>query len=339
MRTVPPSAANLAATAALALLAIAGCTTVEPPAPAPAPTPAAPLVDLWEAASNGDIEALQAHQQAGANLNSLNPDIGITPLVAAVASRQQEAVRWLLDNGADANVRTGDGGSALIAAGFMGTSKIAKMLLDAGADVGIRNDNGQNVWDIAGLDWQTTKAVADFLELEVEREALEAGRAEILALLEPQLEVLAQDDVWLAAAVGDIDAVRAQIAGGLDVNARNPESGSTLLTFAALFGHLEIASMLIDAGADVNKTNYQDGSSPLHAAAFLGHADVVAFLLANGADPNAMSDQGGTPLMAAELDWATTQYVAGTMQVPLDEATMKPGKAKAAEILRAKLAQ
>ena len=33
------------------------------------------------------------------------------------------------------------------------------------------------MWDIAGLDWQTTKSIADFLQLEVEREALEAGRA------------------------------------------------------------------------------------------------------------------------------------------------------------------
>ena len=36
-------------------------------------------------------------------------------------------------------------------------------------------------------------------------------------MLEPQLGALAQDDVWLATAVGDIDAVRAQIADGLDV--------------------------------------------------------------------------------------------------------------------------
>ena len=338
------SAATPAAIAGLALLTIAGCTTTtttpeEPPAAAPVAAPAPPTVDLWEAAGTGDLDALEAHRAAGTNLDGLQPDLGITPLVTAIATRQHEAVSWLLKNGADANARTGDGGSALIAAGFIGLPKIAKMLLDAGADASIRNDTGQTVWDIAGLDWQTTKSIADFLQLEVEREALEAGRAEILAMLEPQLGALAQDDVWLATAVGDIDAVRAQIADGLDVNARNPEGGSTLLTFAALFGHMELVSMLIDAGADVNKTNYQDGSAPLHAAAFLGRADVVQFLLDNGADPNAMSDQGGTPLMAAELDWATTEYVAATLQVPLDEATMKPGKASAAEILRAATSQ
>lgn len=335
MKTV--AAAIAAMLGALALLAIAGCATTDVVEPAPA-TPAAepaPLTDLWEAAGAGDLEALKAHRAAGTNLNDLDLALGATPLVTAIATRQHDAVGWLLDNGADVNARTGDGGSALTAAGFIGEPTIAKMLLDAGADPSAANDNGQTVWDIAGLDWQTTKAIADFLDLEVEREALEAGRAEILAMLEPELNALAQDDAWLAAAIGDVDAVRRQIAGGLDVDARNLEGGVTLLTMAAIAGQYEVAAMLIDAGANVNKTNYQDGSAPLHAAAFVGHADLVALLLDNGADPNAMSDDGGTPLTVAELDWDTTQYVAATLQVPVDEATTMPGKAKAAELLRA----
>ena len=349
---VPAQASILAATAALALLAIAGCAAItdgaattggatELPAPA-APAPVveqAPLADPWEAAGNGDVDALQAHLAAGTNLNGLHAELGITPLVAAIATRRHEAVRWLLANGADVNARTGDGGSALIAAAFMGVPKIAEMLLDAGADASIRNDNGQTVWNIAGLDWRMTKAIADSLELEVEREAVEAGRTEILALLKPRLDALAQDDIWLAAASGDIDAVHVQIEAGQEVNAHNPDSGATLLTIAALFGHLEIAAMLIKAGADVNKPNSQDGSTPLHAAALFGHAEIVLLLLDNGADPNVTSAHGGTPLMAAELDWATTQYVAATLQVPLDEGTMKLGKTMAAELLRVKLSR
>ena len=143
----------------------------------------------------------------------------------------------------------------------------------------------------------------------------------------------AQDDAWLAAARGDVDAVRRQLDDGLDVDARSPESGVTLLTMAAVTGQHEVAAMLIDAGADVNRANPQDGSVPLHGAAFFGRADIVALLLDNGADPNA-TGLGGTPLMSAELDWATTQFVAANMQAPLDEATMVPGKAKAAELLR-----
>lgn len=336
MRTARSAATTLAS---LALLAIAGCTatTTTEPAPPSAP-PAPPSVDVWEAAGSGNLEALAAHADAGANLDGLHAELGITPLVAATVGRQHDAVGWLLENEADVNARTGDGGSALIAAAFLGEAKVAKMLLDAGADAGIRNDNGQTVWDLAALDWQTTKAFADFLNLPLEREALEAGRAEILALLEPQLADLAQDDVWTAMYVGDIDAVRRHMEGDLDIDARDPD-GTTLLTIASLLGHYELARLLIDAGADVNKTNYQDGSTPLHAAAFLGRADVVALLLDHGAEPDAMSDDGGTPLGAAELGWEDTATLAGILQIEVDEATMRPGKVKAAELLRTAAAQ
>ena len=96
--------------------------------------------------------------------------------------------------------------------------------------------------------------------------------------------------------------------------------------------------MLIDAGADVNEVNL-DSTAPLHAAAFAGQPDVLALLLDGGADPNTMSRRGGTPLMAAELDWPTTQYVATTLRLAVDEATTMAGKAEAAALLRTATAQ
>lgn len=92
--------------------------------------------------------------------------------------------------------------------------------------------------------------------------------------------------------------------------------------------------MLINAGADVNKANARDCTAPLHAAAFAGQPDVLALLLDNGAAPNATSGQGGTPLMAAELDWPTTQYVATTLRLAVDETATMAGKAEAAALLR-----
>ena len=253
--------------ASLALLAIAGCTATTTTEPAPAPAPPAvvepPSVDVWEAAGNGNLEALKAHAAAGTNLNGLHAELGITPLVAATAARQHDAVGWLLENEADVNARTGDGGSALIAAAFLGEAGVAKMLLDAGADSSMRNDTGQTVWDIAALDWQTTKAVADFLNLAVEREALEAGRLEILALLEPELAELAQDDVWMAMYAGDIDAVRTHMEGDLDVDARGPD-GTTLLTIASLLGYYELAEVADRCGRQ-RKQDQLPGR--LHAAA------------------------------------------------------------------------
>ena len=59
----------------------------------------------------------------------------------------------------------------------------------------------------------------------------------------------------------------------------------------------------------------------------------------NGTDPNATSGEGGTPLMAAELDWRTTQYVATTLRLPVDETATMAGKAEAAALLRSATVQ
>ena len=52
-----------------------------------------------------------------------------------------------------------------------------------------------------------------------------------------------------------------------------------------------------------------------------------------------VSDTGGTPLAAAQLDWATTQYLAAVMQVPVEQGPVMAGKAAAAALLLAKLGQ
>ena len=100
------------------------------------------------------------------------------------------------------------------------------MLLDAGADATASNRRRQTVWDVAAQDWRRSKAVAKRFKLALERDAVLAGRAEILAMLQPELNALAQDNAWEAAAVGDVEAVRRHLDGGLDADARNPRNGA-----------------------------------------------------------------------------------------------------------------
>ena len=193
-RAKPLAALRTALAVALLLLFFAGCATL----PESEPAPPAELPTLWEAAAAGDIDALDAHRQAGTSLNSLEPEVGVTPLTVAAASYQHEAVHWLLANGADVNARGGDGGSALLTTAFLGQADAARILLDAGADAGVRNDNGMTAWDMIALDWETTSYILDMLEIDLEREALEAGRQEVLALLQPALDAASADDIWLA---------------------------------------------------------------------------------------------------------------------------------------------
>ena len=97
----------------------------------------------------------------------------------------------------------------------------------------------------------------------------------------------------------DVDAVRAQLRAGADVNA--PEAdGSTALHWAAQRNDPALVDLLLGAGANPNaSTRYR--LIPLYHAALNGNAAIVGRLLDAGADPNATSHEGQTALMTAAL--------------------------------------
>jgi ankyrin repeat protein len=86
--------------------------------------------------------------------------------------------------------------------------------------------------------------------------------------------------------------------------------GNTALLFAAREGHLEAAKALIAAGADVNQVSVSDKMPPLTQAIITAHFDLAKFLLDSGADPNLQSTTSKmTPLWAvidakfAQREW------------------------------------
>ena len=52
---------------------------------------AAPNVDIWMAAAEGNIEAIKEHLAAGADINAKAPSTGLTPLMAASIVGQSDA--------------------------------------------------------------------------------------------------------------------------------------------------------------------------------------------------------------------------------------------------------
>lgn len=97
----------------------------------------------------------------------------------------------------------------------------------------------------------------------------------------------------------DLESVKTLIASGSDINEKEPASGSSPLTTAAMMNRIEIAKALVEAGADLNQAN-NDGSTALHTAAFFCRTEIVKLLLENGADKSIRNNSNATALESVQ---------------------------------------
>ena len=113
-----------------------------------------------------DIEMMKVLISAGADINHKDKMTGYTHLMNALNSCNTKVAKFLIDKGADINLKSNDGATALILA--CGCSEeIAKQLLDKGADIHALTDRGMGVFTqctSVGLSRETVSyAFAEFL--------------------------------------------------------------------------------------------------------------------------------------------------------------------------------
>ena len=101
-----------------------------------------------------------------------------------------------------------------------------------------------------------------------------------------------------AAQARDVEAVRALLRDGSDVNAAQSD-GMTALHWAAYHENVEIARLLIDAGANLTATTRIGDLTPLFMSSSNGDAEITGLLLAAGADANSSGPGMTTALMVA----------------------------------------
>jgi ankyrin repeat protein len=110
-------------------------------------------------------------------------------------------------------------------------------------------------------------------------------------------------DVFEAAAVGNLERLRALLDDDPSLASAWSSDGFTPLHFAAFFGHPAAARLLAQRGADLEarSTNEQFAldARPLHSAAAAGQREVCEVLLDAGADVNAVQHGGYTALLEA----------------------------------------
>jgi uncharacterized protein len=92
------------------------------------------------AAADGNVRSMRLLQMAGARVN--NQGDCCAPLLLAASEGRLDAVRYLLDQGADVNARDERGRSALTEAAFNGNASVIKELILRGAELNALSDEG-----------------------------------------------------------------------------------------------------------------------------------------------------------------------------------------------------
>lgn len=97
--------------------------------------------ELIDAARRGDANAVKKLIQKGADVNAKNNPSG-TALIFAALNGHTEIVDILIKNGAEVNARNKIGSTALHSAAYYGHTEVVKILIENGADVNAKYKNG-----------------------------------------------------------------------------------------------------------------------------------------------------------------------------------------------------
>src|SRR5262249_50849287 len=208
-------------------------------------------------------------------------------LVTAIGNADAQAVRKLLDNGADVNARDAEGNTPLILASFYASPVCLELLIEKGTDVNSVNKAGATPLIRAATDNEKTRLLV-------------AAGANIRVRT-----ALGNTPLILAARrAGNSRTVRLLLERGADAAECN-DAGVGPVLWAAASGDVETLRLLLDAGAKADdfpkskKPSAADPASslrtPLMWAAYRNDVQMARLLLERGADPN-QSTYFGNPL-------------------------------------------
>ena len=252
-----------------------------------------------------------------------------TPLLFAVRAGRLEAVRTLLERGANINDTAPDGTSALVLAAVNAHWDVAGLLVDRGADA-----------DAAGQGWTAlhqiartrTPSVGQFpppvptgrlTSLDVAKKILDRG-ANVDARMTKRfsdfyrfrVSYIEATPLFVAAKGADPDMMRLLLEYGADPTLTNATQMTALHAAAGVDmmflgedsgtdeGALGAVKVALEAGLDVNATD-QNGNTPLHGAVNRAGSAVAQLLIEQGAKLDARNKRGKIPIQLANEDAGT----------------------------------
>ena len=272
------------------------------------------------AAEVGSVESLTLTSQFSHSrdpeltrrLINAKSDRGDTALMLATGQGSQDAVEYLVNEGAEVNSSNNDGYTALDVATQIGDLNIVKTLLKHGADpedskafrrvyleVSLhkrrtafqKHDSISNTNVSEETNWDALMSKAAANDVEGVKRLLSEGA---------DVEVTASDGrnaLMIAGSRGSHKALEYLISMGCNIDSVDNKGWTTLMLAVRDKDHATVEALLAH-GADVNHLS-PDRWTALAEAAAQGFSDILQSLIQCGADTESKSSHDWTPLMHA----------------------------------------
>jgi uncharacterized protein len=275
------------------------------------------MTPLMFAAREGHVDAVRLLLDAGAEVNAVDRN-GITPLLMAIGNNRIPTARLLIERGADIHVTDWYGRTPLFAA------------------VEMRNVDLHYVTFEHMLTAEDRAEILDFIEWLLEKGADPNIRVGEVSPLRSWMYLLGGSLAWvdftgqtpflLASLSGDVAAMRRLLTHGADPHIAT-FGGTTALMAAAGVNWvvnqtydegepalLEAVKLCLELGMDVNATNSM-GLTALMGAANRGSNSIIEFLASKGARLDAKDNEG-----RSAYNWAEGVFLATHAPVPKPES-------------------
>jgi ankyrin repeat protein len=253
---------------------------------------------LHLAAKAGSADVAKLIINAGADVNAKADPSGATPIHLAALAGSAPVINLLADAKADVNAKENEWEQTpVIFAASQNRAEAVAALIKRGADPNLSTKvidvSKQGQLDRAAVERQR-KMIEGFVGKDSNQRPTPA---QMQAAIEASRELLKSGKI-------PPPDPNAPPPRGFNPEEINPpvssKGGMTALLHAARQGYIEAAKALLDGGADINKVQKGDDTSPLLTAIINGEFDMAMFLIERGADVNlAASNNGVAPLWAA----------------------------------------